>query len=448
MVYKTYKEQKLVCKYIRQIFMRTLRAFTIPYGTSELTFKLPWERVTLLIPKKNETHVPKSELLKKAFSEPLIANCDRVGESLSNKKIGIAINDQTRPLPHADILPALLDYLLSKNADQRNIVFYISTGTHRALSQEEIEAVLPNGLSRKYHVICHDCDKAESLIHLGRTSCGTPIFINKLFYESDIKIVVGNIEPHHFMGFSGGVKTAAIGLAGRKTIETNHAMLPHPMAKMGIYLENPMRADVEEIGEKIGIDCAFNVVLNNSRELMNAFWGHPGLVMRAGIQSSLALCQMDIPASECQFDLVIASAGGHPKDINLYQSQKALTHACLFAKKDGVIILAAACADGAGSQQFVDFMRGKKNWNDVINAFTSMPFKIGPHKAYQLALQASAHTIILLSDLPAKDVQSYLLTPAQDIQTALKFATQHLSANPRVAILPFATHSMPLQLEK
>jgi len=395
------------------------------------------------MPENKKPSIQKNELVSKALMKPLGVDNNHLNTKFSNKNIGIAINDQTRPLPHAVILPALLKFLINEHANKERIVFYISTGTHRALTLEEIDRVLPERLSSQYGVICHNCDKAEDLIHLGLTSRGTPILINRSFYESDIKIVIGNIEPHHFMGFSGGVKTAAIGLAGRETIEINHAMLSHPMAKMGHYCDNPMRADVEEIGERIGIDYAFNVVLDNSKEIIAAFWGNPGTVMDAGIPSALAACRVDIHVSECQFDLVIASAGGFPKDINLYQAQKALTHACLFVKNDGIIILAAACQDGAGSQKFVNFIRGKKNWNEVIKAFMRIPFEIGPHKAYQLALQASNHRIILLSELPARHVISFLLTPAEDMPTALRIIAPHLPANPRVAILPFATHSMP-----
>jgi nickel-dependent lactate racemase len=220
-------------------------------------------------------------------------------------------------------------------------------------------------------------------------------------------------------------------------------MLPHPNARMGLFLDNPMRKDVEEIGSMIGVDYALNVVLNDQKEITAAFWGDPFQIMQQGIPVSLEACQLDIKQSECGFDLVIASAGGFPKDINLYQSQKALTNACLFSRPGGVIILAAACRDGAGNEKFLQFLRGKTSVEQILNDFTGQPFTIGPHKAYQIALQAREHKIILVSDLPDGLMPEFLLRPAGNMQEALEIARTLLPENPRAALLPFATHSMP-----
>ena len=249
-------------------------------------------------------------------------------------------------------------------------------------------------------MVCHDCDDTDNLIYLGKTAKGTPVHVNGSFMNSDIKILVGNIESHHFMGFSGGVKTAAIGLTGRETITANHSMLSHPNTTMGLYSSNPMRMDVEEIGKMIGIDFVLNIVINDNKEIIAAYAGDPVEVMAKGIDFIRKNIQMDLHETAGTFDLVIASPGGYPKDINFYQAQKAITHACLFSKPEGVIILAAECRDGMGSQKFEQFLTSKNSFSEVIETFSSMPFEIGPHKAFQLAKQAITHKIILVSDIP------------------------------------------------
>jgi len=142
--------------------------------------------------------------------------------------------------------------------------------------------------------------------------------------------VVGDIELHHFAGFSGGVKSAAIGLCGRQTINANHHLLLDQYSTIGEYDNNPLRQDIEEIGEMIGVNYALNAVLTENKEIIEVFFGDPIAVMRAGIELVKELTL--VPVDDL-YDLVIASAGGFPKDINLYQSQKAMTHAARFYRE-------------------------------------------------------------------------------------------------------------------
>ena len=83
--------------------------------------------------------------------------------------------------------------------------------------------------------------------------------------------------------------------------------------------------------------------------------------------------------------MVIASPGGHPKDINVYQAQKAVSSAARIVRPGGTIILAAACPEGSGSPHYERWVSGKHSREEVIEAFRTEGFRIGPHKAFQLA---------------------------------------------------------------
>jgi len=241
------------------------------------------------------------------------------------------------------------------------------------------------------------------------------------------------------MGYSGGVKSAVIGLGGRETISVNHKMLTLPACKMGNFYNNPMRIDIEEIGKEIGVDIALNVILDDRKYISAAFFGVPYDVMEKGIKISAHMCEVD---TKVNYDLVVCSAGGYPKDINLYQAQKAITHACTFVKDEGVVILFAECSQGIGSTGFGQFFEGKTSPDHVIRAFEEGPFVIGPHKAYQLSIQTKKHKIILISDLKNDSVRKMFLEPASNLNDALKIAENWLPAHPRIALLPFATHVM------
>lgn len=418
--------------------MAIMPEFSIPYGQNSLTFTLEADRIDLILPADIPAATDPNGKTRAALGNPL----GKVDYSnwRGARSVVIAINDKTRPVPLAHLLPPLLAELEHLGISRSQITFLVATGTHKPLGQDEMVRLVPPEIQTGWRIISHDCDDLENLVFLGTTKRGTPVWINKLFMEADVRIVIGDIEPHHFMGFSGGAKGAGIGLAGRETINANHAMLIDPCADIGIYLENPMRMDLEEIGDLIDIHLVLNAILNHKKEIVEVFAGRPREVMLAGIPVSLQVCATRISEP---YDIVIASAGGYPKDINLYQAQKAISHAALFAKKGGTIIVAAECREGSGSEGFEAFVRGLSSFEEVEQKFKSMGFQIGPHKAFQLARQAAKFSIFLYSSIPPETVRSYLLSPADDISETVNACLERAAENPRIAVLPYATTTLP-----
>jgi lactate racemase len=153
------------------------------------------------------------------------------------------------------------------------------------------------------------------------------------------------------------------------------------------------------------------------------------------------ICQVEIPHL---YDLVIASAGGYPKDINLYQAQKALTHAALMTRDGGTILLLAACAEGVGSAGYERFMEGITSFEQVFARFKAQGFQVGPHKAFQIARDASRVHIIILSEMDPDKVKSLLLTPAHDINQVIPEILQTLPPNPRIAVMPIGPITIPV----
>jgi nickel-dependent lactate racemase len=359
-----------------------------------------------------------------------------------NARVAIAINDKTRPVPHSDLVPPLLDWLKQKGILPDNILFIIATGTHTPMKPDEYSLVLPDNLTKEYKVISHNCKDDANLIHLGETKDNhTPVFVNKDFYSADYRIIIGNIEPHHFMGFSGGNKTAAIGLTGMTTIQANHSLLSHPNCTTGRYSDNPMRQDVEEIAKMIVVDLALNVVMNDHREIIEVLAGDPLSVMEKGISVCQKVCQ--VPVSQ-QYDLVIASAGGYPKDINFYQAQKAMTHGAMLTKDRGVLILSAECREGPGSEGFEAFMTNTTSPSDVLKKWANQPFQIGPHKAFLTARILERIHVILISNLSSETVKSWHMIPAVSLQDAIYQAKDLLSQDSSIAIIPNAVNTIPL----
>jgi nickel-dependent lactate racemase len=414
------------------------KRFTVPYGKERIVFEIPesFKVDQINAPEVNVTKNP-TDLVREALDNPV--SFIEWHKFRPTDSVVIAINDKTRPVPHESLLPPLLNKLRECGISPQNILFIIASGTHIPMERSEYNKILSEKMLEEYPVICHNCDELDNLAYLGETKRKTPVYINKQFMNANHRIVIGNIEPHHFMGYSGGAKSAAIGLAGRRTIEINHSLLMDERAYIGNYDTNPIRQDVEEIGGMIGVDLALNAILNTEKSIIHAIAGDTISVMKAGISLSKAVCQVNIHQ---KYDFVIASAGGYPKDINLYQSQKALTHACLVLKDKGRALLLAECIEGIGSEGFKDFMQGVKTPQEIIKQFKKTGFKIGPHKAYLLARQLENIEICLYSSLDRELVKGFLLQTTDQIQKYIDETLQQLSTESSIAILPYATNTI------
>lgn len=417
-----------------------MNIYRLPYGQREVSLEIPASLKTDVIAQANPVpHPDPLQAVDDALNQPCAGK--RLEDFPAPRRVSIAINDKTRPVPHRALLLPILQRLEQLDVPKSMIQLVIASGTHDPMRVDEFPLILPQEMIANHPIAVHDCDQGENLVQLGTSPAGTPVFVNRDFYEADLKIVIGNIEPHHFMGFSGGVKTAAVGLGGRETIRRNHAFITHPEARLGIYEQNPMRQDVEEIGKMMGVDYAVNAILNENLELVHAVAGLPLAVMAAGIPLSRAVCQVPVSG---KYDIVVASCGGYPKDINLYQAQKAQSNAAMLVKPGGTIILIAECAEGIGSTGYEEFMRGVQSSQQAIQKFRQQDFQLGPHKAYLFARIAQKCETVLVSSIPADVVHTYLLKPAPDVHVALQYALGRASGTASIALMPHAVATAPL----
>ena len=411
----------------------------IPFGKSTLNVNIPDHFQVDVIEVPNPPAAADPYLEVESALDSLQGN-RRWEDFRAAQSVAIAVNDKTRSVPHDKLLPPLMEKIAALGIPASAVTFYVAVGTHSPLTPDEFQSILPAEILSRYRVVSHDAENDRLLINLGETSWGTPVWANQAYAQADLKIVVGNIEPHQFAGFSGGVKSAAIGLAGMETITRNHALMTHPDALLGAYENNPPRQDIEEIGQKIGIQFALNAILNHDKQIVHVLSGDPRAVMRAGIPLSRQVCQVAVPS---RYGLMISSPGGHPKDINLYQAQKGLAHAALVTKPGGTIILVAACPEGTGSPHYEDWMPGKTSYEEVFQHFSAEGFRIGPHKAYQIARDASKIRLIFYSDMATDFSKALLLNPVTDLQSALDAALADLPAGERVGFLSHASSTIP-----
>lgn len=356
--------------------------------------------------------------------------------------VAIAVSDITRPVPSRLLLNALVDWLASLGIPEERVIVLIGGGLHRPATVDDLQYIMGKELlTRIKRVVAHDADCIEMLTFLGTSSGGTPIYINNDFVNAEYKIVTGMVDAHQFMGFTAGVKGAVIGLGGRPTITANHARLFIPGAELGRIEDNPARLDLEEIGKIIGVDLIVNVVLNSKKKVVKAVAGHPILAHREAVKFAKTVFGVRLSKA----DIVIASPGGFPKDINIYQAQKALTPASQIVREGGTIILVAQCPEGTGEESFRKVMAFHKSPKEVLDSLSEKEFIIGPHKAYLWARTLTKARTILVSDCVSPELAKELMVELRPtLQDAIDYVLADYSGEPIIAVLPNANSTIPI----
>ncbi len=344
------------------------------------------------------------------------------------QKVAIVTSDITRPCPSARLLPPLLDELNRGGVDDAAIRVVFGLGTHRPQSRAEQQSLVGEEVFRR--VECVDSDPADCVL-VGETRRGTPVWVFRRVMEADVRVCVGNIEYHYFAGYSGGAKAIIPGVSNAQTIRQNHRWMTEPGAVTAQLDGNPVREDIEEAGERVGIHFILNAILKEDKKIVGAVAGHPRQAHRAGCQKldECGLVTIRQPA-----DIVIVSAGGHPKDLNLYQAQKALDNARPIVAPGGVIVLVAECPEGMGHRVFEEWMR-MPGGPDAIIAQIRREFVLGGHKAAAVAMTMKQARIALVSAMPADDVHAMGFLPFANLPEAVEFGLTQFEA-PRIAVMP------------
>ena len=375
------------------------------------------------------------EAVKNALEHPIgsarLRDIVKPGE-----KIAIITSDITRPMPTYAVMPFLLDELSSAGVSDKDITLVFALGSHRKHS--DAEKIKLAGEETFRRIACVDGDTADC-VHLGVTLRGTPVDIVRCVAEADRRICLGNIEYHYFAGYSGGAKAIMPGVSTRDAIQSNHRMMIEKEACAGNLDTNPLRQDIEEAARMCGIDFILNVVLDEHKKIIYAVAGDSVKAHRQGCRFLDTLYGKRIKQKA---DIVVVSQGGAPKDLNLYQTQKALDNAKHAVKDGGIIVLVGSCKEGLGEKVFEEWMTGAEKSADLI-ARIKKEFKLGGHKAAAIALVLEYADIYLVSDMEDAFVKKLFFTPFKTVQDAFNAALEKKGKNASVLVMPYGGSTLP-----
>lgn len=369
--------------------------------------------------------------LENPIGSPRLKDIVKAGE-----KIAIITSDVTRPMATWKVMPALLDELYAGGAKKEDITLVFALGSHRKQTDEERHHLAGD---RAWNEIkCVDSDP-DDCIHLGKTEHGTPLDITRVVAEADRRICLGNIEYHYFAGYSGSSKAIMPGSSTREAIQVNHSMMIDPKACAGNIVDNPLRKDIDEAAAKVGVDFILNVVQTPQKVILRAVAGDMIKAHREGCKFLDKLYKKDIPD---RADIVMVSQGGSPKDLNLYQTQKALDNAKHAVKKGGIVILIGSCREGLGEKTFEEWITTAPNPHSLIERIHK-DFKLGGHKAAAIAMVLENAEIYLVSELEDDFVRKIFMKPFKTVQEAYDAAIKKLGADATVLAMPYGGSTLP-----
>lgn len=425
-----------------------MEEYKMKYGKEKVNICLDKENLIGIIESnKIDNKKSEEEVILEALQSPIDSNrlCDIVNQG---ERVCMVISDITRAWQKmGGYLHYIVDELNKGGVSDEDIVFICATGSHRKQTEEEHRILLGEKLADRFKVVDHDCLDEENLVYLGETSYGTPVKINKLAMDCDHIVLTGAIVFHLLAGWGGGKKSILPGISSYDSIMKNHSMSlnpemgsgSNPEARSGKVINNPIHEDMLEAAEFVKPSFLFNVIMDSKGYITRAVAGN---YVKAHEEGCRIVDEIDGVTINEKADMVIATAGGYPKDINFYQTIKTVINAKEAVKKDGVMIILSECSDGFGNDPIREIIQNYKSLADREKALRE-DYSIAKYIGYYVTEVAENHLFILVSSLIPESVSMANIHVVKTIDEALKMAYKIKGENLRTYLMPQGANTFP-----
>jgi len=412
----------------------------LAYGRTGLVVEVPDDAIVI-----EPTYVPglpdETGALVNAMRHPLGASSLRRAVG-SGQTVAISVCDVTRPMPSARVMPVVLKEL-SGIPDER-IVILIATGTHRANTDAELREMLGDEIVDRYRVVNHNAFDAETNMHVGETTGGIPVSLDREWVESDFKITTGFVEPHFFAGFSGGPKMVAPGLAAFETTVELHGarLIGDPRSTWGVTKGNPIHDAIREIAAMTGVDFSVDVTINRDSRITSVYAGEMLQVHAAACDVSRRIAMQGVRE---RFDVVLTTNSGYPLDQNLYQCVKGMSAASQIVRDGGTIVCAGECSDGIPAHGEYGKLLASRDSPEALLEMIAAP-GYAHRDQWQVQLQAQIQQrarVYVKSGLPADQIEAAHFIPADDVEQTVVESLKRHGPGSTLCILPEGPQTIP-----
>lgn len=424
-----------------------MKEFKFAYGKGEFTCQLDPDKILgTLRPKHLPSPESEEAVVRRAMENPI--GSPRLRDIVKpGEKACIIIGDMTRLWARYHVMAAvILDELNEAGIPDADITIVSATGAHRPQTAEEHEKLIGSEIYKRIRVVDHDC-YAGDLVDLGTTSRGTPVRVNRVVHESDRIICTSGIVYHFLAGYGGGKKAIMPGVASFESIMANHRLSLNPDGpglnpdvRAGKLTGNPLSEDMVEAARMAAADFMVNSIVNDEHKVALAVAGDLTAAHEAG--GVLVDEYFGVSVGELA-DLVIASCGGYPKDINLYQTYKTAHNMVRAMKPGGVGILLSESCEGIGNDKFrticTDFCDNEEREHEL-----KANYEIASFMGYTQLLWAQQNRIIAVTSIPEEQIRQMGMIPARTLEEALSLAKDMLQDDYRIYLMPAAATTFPM----
>jgi nickel-dependent lactate racemase len=417
----------------------------LDYGRTGLDVSLPDDRVIgplaiRSVPPLDNPERVLAESLAHPIGAPPLAELAR-----GRKNACILVCDITRPVPNKLILPPILHALEQAGIARRDILILVATGLHRPNEGAELVEMLGPDIVASYRIENHRGKVLDEHDYLGTTPRGVPVYLDRRYVRSDLKITTGLIEPHLMAGYSGGRKVICPGIAALETVRVWHGpqFLEHPKADCGILDGNPVHEENTRIALLAGCDFIVNVCLDGERRIT---WLGAGDMIQAWQRGVRFIEEVvRVPVSE-PADIVVTSSAGYPLDTTYYQCIKGLTGALPIVKRGGTIILAASLSEGLGSPEFQRLMQDNPDLHVFKQRILGKDyFVMDQWQLEELAKVLERCKVKVVTDgIPAEVLrQRCYVEAAASVEQAVTDSLAEYGPAARIAVIPKGPYVLP-----
>ena len=401
-------------------------AEAMKYGKEEFAVTLPAEKIAAEL-EPNRVELPQrtvAEHIRYALAHPVdSAPLDQLVHA--GETVCIVISDVTRRWQSPETyLPILIEELEKAGIRDEDMLILSATGTHRRQTREEHVGMVTEAVYDRIRVVDHQCEDTENLTYVGTTSFGTPVWLDKRALECDHIILTGGVVYHFMAGFGGGRKSILPGVSGLQTIRHNHAysldpkaLRSNPKIGNGVLTGNPLHEDMCEAAAMLPHLFMVNLVMNAQMQLHAIFSGHYLKSWEAGCALVNKIYQVDVPE---QADVIVASCGGFPKDISLYQGTKTVDNVEPGLKPGGTLILMLEAPEGGGPEEYFGWCQNLLD--GTIEKRLREAFTVAGYIFFQNCEQAQRQKIFLYSSIPDELVRPMGMRSFSDMGALLKEA--------------------------
>lgn len=419
------------------------------YGDEEILVEIPLENYLGTIKGQNSiVQDDEGDVIRESLDNPI--NSDKLENIVkAGDKICIVVSDVTRLWQKmSTYMPFIVEKLKIAGIDDKDITFISSTGSHRAQSDEEHKLLIGEELHNKFKIIDHNSFDKNNIVKIGETTYGTPVEINKLAYESDHIIITGAVVYHDLAGFGGGRKSILPGISSYESIMSNHALAlgeedgsgSNPNIACGSIECNPIHLDMVEAAKMVKPSFLFNVIMSSDGKIVNAVSGDYIEAHNVGMEIVREIDSYEIKEKA---DLVIASLGGYPKDLNLYQATKGLSNAKEAIRDGGYVILLCRCEEGYGSNDLHEIVSDYEDNYDREMAIRDR-FTVARYIGFDMAQSAVKYNIILVSEIEKLSLKKAGINVVNTLDDALDIVYSNLGKNIKTYLMPNSGSTLPV----